>query len=303
MGLSGQFALIHRQPDSDLSTGDRQILEALADGPRSLIWMADNLPHGPLVVRQLDEMISRQLVRRSAFTPTDALHVLGRFREWDAEAAVLGAKLLAAQTDLTPASVCERVVAEVSNRVTTELVSKVLSDEVALPNWQHEPSATALLARAMGSVSGSHLDCRLALRQPVVAVGAPVEAYLPRTAQQLDTELVIPENADVANAVGAVAGSVVQRLRALIRPMDAEALFRLHAPDGVYDLTNLEEAVAYAEKTIRPQVEAMARGAGAVHVEVQVERVDRTSPLKVEWGQELYVETELTFTAVGRPGL
>ena len=303
MRISGQFALVHRPPDTDLSQSDRGLLDILETEPRSLIWMADSLLHGPLVVRQLDDLIARQLVRRSAFTPTDALHVLGLYKEWDVDAARLGAELLAAQMGLTPEELCQRVVAEVSNRVTTELVTKALIDEATRPDWQREPAAAALLARAMGSISASDLECRISLRRPVIAVGAPVAAYLPRTAGQLCTELIIPTHADVANAVGAVAGSVVQRIRALIRPVEADSFFRLYLPDGVHDFARLEQAVAHVEQTVPAQVESMARLAGAEQVEVKRVRVDRTAPLKVEWGQDIYLETELTFTAVGRPSL
>ena len=52
------------------------------------------------------------------------------------------------------------------------MVGKVLEDEVTLPDWEREPSATAFLSRAMGAVSRSDLDCQITLRQPVVAVGA-----------------------------------------------------------------------------------------------------------------------------------
>jgi len=155
----------------------------------------------------------------------------------------------------------------------------------------------------MGGVTDSDLGCRLSLRQPVVAVGAPVRAYLPRTAEHLDTELIIPSHAEVANAVGAVAGSVVQTLQALIRPMEAESYFRVHISDGVHDFVSLQEAGAYVEKVIPPRVVSMAREAGASHIEVQIEREDRTTPLEVEWGQEVYLETVFTIRAVGRPAL
>jgi N-methylhydantoinase A/oxoprolinase/acetone carboxylase beta subunit len=188
-----------------------------------------------------------------------------------------------------------------SKRISTELVSKVLGDEAVLPDWGQEPSASALLARAMGGVYSSDLGCQFALRRPVVAVGAPVAAYMPHTAEYLSTELIIPPHADVANAIGAVAGSVVQRARALIRPVDAEAFFRLHLFDGVHDFARLEQAVTYAEQVVPPVIEMMAREAGAEHIELHRERFDRSSPLDVEWGQEVYLETELLFTAVGRP--
>jgi N-methylhydantoinase A/oxoprolinase/acetone carboxylase beta subunit len=211
--------------------------------------------------------------------------------------------LLARRAQLAPEAFCERVVAEVSNRVTTELVSKVLGDEASLPDWAREPSAAALLARAVGNVPVSDLSCRLVLQQPVVAVGAPVEAYLPRTAQQLGTELVIPPHAGVANAVGAVAGGVVQRMRALVRPTEVEGAYRVYLPDGYQDVTSVQAGVDWARRVIPDQLRDRARRAGADQVEVHMERADRIAPVDIEWGQDLFVETELTFVAVGRPSL
>ena len=47
----------------------------------------------------------------------------------------------------------------------------------------------------------------------------------------------------------------------------------------------------------------MAREIGAEHIDVQMDREDRVAPVPVGWGREVYVETELNFTAVGRPAL
>jgi N-methylhydantoinase A/oxoprolinase/acetone carboxylase beta subunit len=299
--LVGQFLLAQRRTTHALSDRDQDLLRHLAAGPQSVSSLVEKLHYGALIRWQIESMETRGLVLRAGFTPTDALHVLERFQRWDASASQLGAELLAAQTDLSPQAFCERVAAEVSNRVTTELISKVLSDEATLPDWEQEPSAAAFLARALGNVSSSDLDCQLRLRQPVVAVGAPVEAYLPRVAKQLRTELVIPRHAEVANAVGAVAGGVVQQLRVMIRPLNADQHFRLHLPDGVRDFSTVEESVAYAQKVVPVQLKALARQAGASQVEVQMSRVDRDVPVAVGWGQRVYLGTELTFTAVGRP--
>jgi N-methylhydantoinase A/oxoprolinase/acetone carboxylase beta subunit len=300
-GLSGQFVLVQRRTAHALSDRDRDLLSYLTAGPQSLSSLVRKLHYGALIMRQIESLEARGLVLRAGFTPTDALHVLGRFERWDAEASRLGAELLAVQTDLSPEAFCERVVADVSNRVTTELISKVLSDEVALPDWEREPLAAALLARALGNVPYSDLDCQLGLRQPVVAVGAPVEAYLPRVARQLRTELVIPPHAEVANAVGAVAGGVVQELRVAIRPLNADQRFRLHLPDGVHDFATVEESVAYAYQVVPTRLKALARQAGAEQIEVQTTRVDHNVPVAAGWEQHVYLGTELTFTAVGRP--
>ena len=302
-GLKGQFVLLQRDAASELVEREKRLLRELAAGPRSLRSLVDDARYGPLIVREIESLAARQLVLLSRFTPTDALHVLGRFERWNAEASRFGAKLLARRFRLSPEAFCEQVVSKVSNRVTLELVSKVLGDEATLPRWECEPSAAALLARAVGNVPVSDLTCRLALRQPVVAVGAPVAAYLPRTAQQLGTELVIPSHAEVANAVGAVAGGVVQRMRALIRPMDAGLAYRVHLADGFHDVATVEKGVALARDVIPDRLAEVARQAGAEQVEVHMERVDRIAPVDIEWGQDVFVETELVFTAVGRPGL
>jgi N-methylhydantoinase A/oxoprolinase/acetone carboxylase beta subunit len=209
--------------------------------------------------------------------------------------------MMARRVRLTPEAFCKRIVNEVSNRVTTELVSKVLGDEATSPDWRREPSAAALLARAVGNVPVSDLNCLLRLQHPVVAVGAPVGAYLPRAASQLGTELCIPEYADVANAVGAVAGGVVQRLRALIRPLDFGVAYRVHLPDGFCDLPTVEAAVVHAQAVLPGQLVELARRAGADQVEVKMERTDHVAQVDAEFGRDVLVEVELIFTAVGRP--
>jgi N-methylhydantoinase A/oxoprolinase/acetone carboxylase beta subunit len=266
-----------------------------------LTGLVESLRYGSLALRRIEALEARRLILRAGFTPTDALHVLGRFECWDGEASRIAAGLLAEQVGLSAEAFCEMVTAGVSDRVTTALVTKVLGDEAGLPNWERESTAKALLDRALGRVDASNLDCRLTLRHPIVAVGAPVEAYLPRVAEQLSTELIVTPHAGVANAVGAVAGSVVQQLHVAIRPIDGSQRFRLHLPDGVLDFGSVEEGVAYAHQVVPDQLEMLARQAGADQVEMRMKRVDQSAPVRATWGQEIYLGTQLTFTAVGRP--
>jgi hypothetical protein len=52
---------------------------------------------------------------------------------------------------------------------------------------------------------------------------------------------------------------------------------------------------------MEPWIEALARRAGAAQIEVQMAREDKDASVKVGWGDQIYLGTELTFTAVGRP--
>ena len=300
-GRVAQFAFRQRQTSVSLSDDDETLLNYLDSGAKSLVWLVERLRYGSLVSRRLQGLEQRRLVMRSGFTPTDALHALGRLSIWDRRASELGAQLLAPSKGLSVEEFCEQVVEGVSDRIATELVSKILSDEVELPDWEHEPTAAAILERALGNVTKSDMACLFRLGRPVVAIGAPVEAYLPQVAEHLHTDLVITPHADVANAVGAVAGGVVQQARVIIRPLHGEEDYRLHLGDGIHDFTELDAAIDYAQDVVMVQLEEQARQAGAEQVEVKMVRFDKTLPVALGWGQSVYLGTDLTFTAVGRP--
>jgi N-methylhydantoinase A/oxoprolinase/acetone carboxylase beta subunit len=298
--LTGQFALAQRRSRAALDARGQELLAHLDTVPRSLLHLTRVVPSGLLAVHQVEELEARQVLIRAAFTPTDALHVLGRFEHWNTAAARLGAELLAAQLGITAATLCERVVAQFSRRLAAEVAAKALADEGCPAAWETEPGAAALLARAFGTVPETALACSLQLDAAIVAVGAPVGAYAPAAANHLHTELVIPPHAGVANAIGSVATGVVQRLRVLIRPSDL--VFRAYLPDEVVDFADLEAATEHARQVAVPLLQDQARQAGAGQTEVQMTRTDRTAP-DGYGGGEIYVESELVFTAVGGPGL
>jgi N-methylhydantoinase A/oxoprolinase/acetone carboxylase beta subunit len=321
---AAEFLLPRRKPARPLDDEEQAIWNKVANGPVSLAALVREARYGALVLRRVEHLVAERLVLRAGFTPTDALHALGRLDLWHAEAARLGAEILAAHRKGRGTSqgrreaddFCREVVAGVSDRASTALVTKALSDEGHLPVWEAEPTAALLLTRALNGVgggpsnaaprlrsgqAGQSLDCTLTLRRPLVAIGAPVEAYLPRVAEQLHTRLVIPPHAEVANAVGAVAGGVVQRQRVLIIPLDESGALRVHLPEGVRDFHDREEAVAFARGAMEGWLADLARQAGADQVEMQMVREDKEVGVKAGWGDTLYLGTELTFTAAGRP--
>ncbi len=296
----GQFALLQRRPVNALADEERSLLRSLADGPRPVTALLREGGYPLVALRRLERLEALGLVARAGFTPTDALHVLGRFRRWDARASVVGAGLLAARLGCAAEAFCERVVAAVSEKVARELVTKVLADEGVAADWTM-PALDALFARSVGDGNGSSLNCRLGLREPIVAIGAPAAAYMPAVADVLHTDLIIPDHADVANAVGAVAGGVVQTWRVMVQPLPGGEAFRVHLPGEVRDFPTVEDAVAYAERTVPAELAAAVRRAGAADVDVHIAREDRVAMAQAGWGHEVYLCTELTFTAAGRP--
>ena len=297
----GEFFVPGRPAGSRLAAGEEAILRNLAEQPLAVATLTQQSRTGALARRQLEELASRGLVRRAAFTPTDALHVLGRYVHWDVEAAQLGAELLAAQAGVSVEAFCEQVVQQVAHLAATEVIRKALEGQTGRADWRQDPAGAAFLRLALDGAEDGELGCALTLHRPLVAIGAPVGAYMPEAARRLHTELVIPPHAEVANAVGAVSGSVVVRQRVLINPLADEEVLRVHLPDGPHDFEKLELAVAYVNETVPPLLEAQARAAGADQVELLSTRHDQWAPTRGGGLDVIYLGTELVFSAAGRP--
>ncbi len=297
---AAEFLLLGRQAAHRLTPYDQEVLARLAAGPQSPDGLNQQAGDG-LIRYRIADLEARALVHRAGFTPTDALHVLGRFRRWDDAASRLGAETLAAGAGMEVKAFCEWVIQGLVERVSTELVGKVLADEATPPNWEKEATAQEFLKRALLGRTGAGLDVTLTLRNPLVALGAPAPAYMPQVAAGLHTELVIPDHADVANAVGAVAGGIIQRQHVFIKPLPDDGGMRLYLEDGVHDFAQLEQAVRCAEDVMLPLVEAWARQAGAEEIVTQMTRQDRIARVAGPLDGEVYLETELVFSAAGRP--
>jgi N-methylhydantoinase A/oxoprolinase/acetone carboxylase beta subunit len=190
-------------------------------------------------------------------------------------------------------------------RVEEELLLAILEKVVDSPDPQ-PPEAKQDLAFYLSEwqkrdAETRELDCTLTLRRPIITIGAPVKSYMKPVAKNLNTNLIIPEHAEVANAVGAVCGGIVQRRRVIIGAIDGAQEFRAHLPDGVHDFLDLEEAVSYVHRTMSLYMKALAEKAGIEKVAVQMKRLDHTGRFVAGSNESIFLDTELVFTAAGRP--
>jgi N-methylhydantoinase A/oxoprolinase/acetone carboxylase beta subunit len=193
------------------------------------------------------------------------------------------------------------VLQQVTLQAGRALVAAALSEAYGLELEGHALLRRLFVDRALvgNAEADALLDVALTLRRPLVAIGAPVRTYYPAVAASLNSRLHIPQYAEIANALGAVVGGVMQTVHVLIKPLE-EGGFRVHLPTGVHDLADLEEAAAYAMEEASLLAEAQARRAGAVEVRVQTRREDHIVRLQ---GEDVYFDSQVTATAVGRPRL
>lgn len=295
------FVLSGRKPaHQHINPKDETLLTLLKDGPRSWIMLVErNFRSDPWLPKRIENLQETGLVQLAGFTPTDALHVLQRFEHWDSNASRKGAEILSSRWGVSVEEFCETVIIKMSKQLAASVITKAIQDEGITPEWDKEPTARVFLKRSLEGARDNQIDCKITLQQPIIALGAPVGSYMPAAAEKLNTRLIIPDHAEVANAIGAVSGGVIQRHKILIRPQNGGLKFRLHLPEGSKDFADLESAVKHAREFMLPLAETLAQEAGAGQVEIKMDRNDNIA--KVKGPQEVYLGTELIFTALGRP--
>ena len=106
---------------------------------------------------------------------------------------------------------------------------------------------------------------KIGLNYPIVAIGAPVESYLPAVGEILNTKVIIPEHSEVANAVGAAVGKVSERVTVIIKPG-----FKVHAPWGCETFMELEDARKSALRKGQENALENAQEAGILNPEIIV---------------------------------
>ncbi|MEM6467298.1 MAG: hydantoinase/oxoprolinase family protein, partial [Pseudomonadota bacterium] len=285
-----------RQPRMPLAATEAAVFSALTDGPQPL----ETLCPSRQKLAAAERLRKRGLLTLAAFTPSDAAHVLGHHSGWSIEAARLGAALHGRRRDgrgevlaQEPEAFCTRVLDALTRRSTTCLLQTTFAAEgLSAVNPDQDPLVAALLY-------GEHrmLSASLKLATPLIALGASAATHYPAIANVLSAQLEVPEHADVANAVGAVAGQV-RLTRTLRLTEDPAGGFTVFLPDGPKPYGDRKKAMAEAEAALEAQMAEASAKAGAADAPITLSWI--LNEAEVE-GRRVLIEGVLTGTATGRP--
>jgi len=297
--LDGRFAFRAGLPErlaTGLSAAEARLYQQIGDVPEPL----DRVLPSTAAAATLDRLVARGLVMISGFTPSDAAHVLGRQSNWDAAAARLGAELFARRRDGRGRAIAESV-EEISERVLVAVTRRSAEAilETAFAEDGLDGSATISHALVQSAIDGRLGIARLsvALDRPVIGLGASAPLHYEGLPDFVGNRCVIPEDTDVANALGAVVGQVRVSAEAIVS-QPAEGLFRVAAATMMKDFTDEAAALAWAGEAVSARAAEAARAAGAATAEVTLERDVRVSTVE---GQRMFIEARLVAVATGRP--
>ena len=293
-----------RDPGAQLDRLEQRVWQALAAVPRPL----DEVARTAQGVEALRRLVDRGLASLAGFTPSDAMHVLGRQQHWSVEAARLGAAVLATEERNararrerdTPEGLCERIYQHVVREAGRVVLESTLAQDpgVESNNGRWGPLGLLIEDLTAGRPFSRLVDAQIRLAVPLIAIGAPVGAFYPEVARRLGAQLIVPEHAAVCNAVGAVAGVVSETCDVLVnQPMFK--VFRVHDPGGSRDYSEAHEAIEYAKGVSRELALAAARRAGASDPHVETSVMERRA--HAGSADDYLAEATVRSRATGRP--
>ena len=307
-----------------LGSREQAIWQALQSlGGASRLRLAEAVGYSYPSLMRMDVLEGLGLVRRAGLTPTDILHVMGQLGLWDCEAAKMAVRAFADRWQIDVEAACQEILEAVRQRLAEKVLDVILTETLprrARSNGQNPLPRGALWTRAaeipviedcavcqhllQTSLAGANgearpLECSVKLNLPIVAVGAPVKAYFPALAAALQTELYIPEHADVANALGAITGNIAVTVSSAVTVTgDEKYIIQGLAENNTFEELEAATARAVAYLTELAEERALAAGAEAVSVEVSQEDI------VTEVGDEnasLFLERRIVARAAGRP--
>jgi N-methylhydantoinase A/oxoprolinase/acetone carboxylase beta subunit len=247
----------------------------------------------------------------SGFTPTDAVHVLGINSHWSTQAAELSARIWMRQMRFLygygkwDSDDVEAACTQVYELVTATI--RRLLIEVGLNEFDlagKSGKASGIVDTITRMVVGSHqsqgrkalFNLDFASDYPIVAVGAPAASYYRDVADSMFIGLHLPQHGDVANAFGAVMGSVIQRAQITVT-QPQHGTFCLFHGDQPKVFDNLDSARQEAQLIVSEVAIQKALEAGAIEPSVTLAFDD--VHVQDEIDGELFLESTVIATAIG----
>ena len=135
----------------------------------------------------------------------------------------------------------------------------------------------------------------------LIAVGAPSHLYYPDVSNALGITFQPTPHANIANAIGAVVGSIIQKARITIsQPING--VYRVYKKTGPIDFNGLADAIEFAKTQAKKYALLQAQEFGAIDIVVHTTE-KQTSVAPDDLSEDIFFECIITGIATGRPSL
>lgn len=299
----GEFFYLVSTPEKSigLTFEERNILRILESGPKSKVVLSEQTQTSIFLLRT-ERLEQQGIVARAALTPSDLMHVKGDYKAWDTESAKLGAEIMANRLSMPMDALLNKVYTCIVQGLYNLIVEFLLADNAGM-NTHNLSKDTQLIMNMAFENFYDDIRIQISSSLPIVGIGAPAHIFLNQVATALGTKALLTEYSGVANAVGAITGSIVGEETVLIKPRyDNTGItsYGCHGFSTYFETENYDEALSWAETTASEYAKKKAEAMGAVNIIVKVHTKDN-------WFREneihIQMETTVTARAIGNQAI
>lgn len=272
-----RYWFLHKPADVDIRAGmaprHTRLLSLLNEGPKSVSRLVREAGVNHEVQLEADTLLRQGIIEEATLAPTDLLHVTGQMDLWDVQTARRAVECACAVNGKDK----KTFVAQTLDLIVSMMVEEAViflarqADNSGLPETIGGRWARWLLDEAVIR-QDPHLSVQISCRYPIIGIGAPAEYFVKRVAELLQAPFVLPRHAGVANAAGAVAGSVVTEQEAIVYIQESEEqhCHIVQIGEDRKAFNEYDEAMAYARKIAGRRALEKAESAGAAGPQVTI---------------------------------
>ena len=306
--LYEHYILIRDISDSSKYTQEEKAFcHVLRDGPLPVMKAAAAVGKD-IYTLQIKRLLKEGIVQICGLTPTDMMHIRGDFNRYNAEASRLAAEFAAFNMNITVDELCKSVYDEVKKKLYINIVKAMLENKYPdyLKNGINTDVERFIADNYQAVKTGKQdplFSTMFSTGYTLIGAGAPIQVFLEDVAKMLGTRAFIPENHHVANALGAIVGSICATCSVEILPNTDPAkpwAYIVYGKQGTVGFKEISEAVdhAIAEASRQAAAEAKNRGAGdGVDVTYEIHTNNAETP-----DLTIHLGTTVTAYATGSMG-
>ena len=292
------YKLVKNIPEN-LNEAESEIFEILRQGAHTYNYLARNL--GDRFSRiYLKNLEKKGYIKTIALTPTDLLHAAGSFTIYNPETSIAVLDILADRFDSSRDKLIDILFTETIKKISMSVIESAMDydGENLKGNESNSKFFLNKMLESENSTSSFNVSC--SFNTPIVAIGAPVGAYMPRVSEILNSNLHIPENADVANALGAASGNIYEKISIIINTNGKGGIV-LHAPWGRELHDDVEKAKTRAIEMGSEHLMKISSVMDIENINIYKDIHDIYAGHSIIEGENVFIESNIELSLSGKP--
>ncbi|WNY29190.1 hypothetical protein MmiEs2_14130 [Methanimicrococcus stummii] len=285
--LPSVFYIKTEFPPIEMTTLEELVYNIIdTDFPVSWSDMFERLDKKMPMSSVLESLVKKRLIQPIGFTPTDALHILGEYTEWETEAAIIGAQ----KSERLTYKNAEELAIFTKKQVAMNMASGLV--EYLVPG---------ILKRDVEKVLSGIYHTIFSISVPIILIGGPSKAYAKEIGELIQAEILTPEFSDVGNAVGALVGNGIYRTDVLIKKnarndgdLQVTEFLVFHGGQS-HIFTSYQEAHEKAIQIGNDYVLSKMLKTGLKDNQISISNTEKT----LQTGSDTPYETKISFVGVG----